>query len=268
MKNLTILTGQIALLLISTCGFAQVEPRAFYKKCLVSSITGGPSTAVFTTRSDDGQKVHRERVNGMIDPLIMEYGITDKVGVGFSLGGENYNLNAKDFYRAKLPDANEYMTASTKYFTLDYSYHPFVTKRIDVSLFGAAGYFKVQGTSYQFSEDYCAPPTELYSYKGHGAVIRAGVRSRIYFSKRFGFMAMAYGFNGMVKEKQKPNPVSDQVNNTGHYTSLLGGGFEFGLCFRIFKQKGVKQEAEKTKILQYKEEIDNDKNPVIRVVWE
>jgi hypothetical protein len=44
--------------------------------------------------------------------------------------------------------------------------------------------------------------------------------------------------------------VSDQVNNTGHYTSLLGGGLEFGLCFRIFKQKGVKQEAEKTKILQ------------------
>ena len=268
MKNLTILTGQIALLLITSCGFAQ-EPRAFYKGCLATSITGGPSTAIFSTRTNDGKKVHTERVNGVIDPLIMEYGITDKIGAGFSWGGENYNLNANKFYKADMPTGNEYMTASTKYFTLDGSYHPFVTKRIDVSLFGAAGYFKVEGTCYQFAESsYCSPPKELFNYTGKGAVVRAGLRSRVYFSKRFGIMAMAYGFNGMVKEKRKANSVSDEINNSGYFTSVLGGGLEFGLCFRIFKQKGVIQEAKKVKIRKEKVESDSDKVPLIRVIWD
>lgn len=267
MKNLTILKSQIALLLITSCGFAQ-EPRAFYKGCLATSITGGPSTAVFSTRSDDGKKIYTERVNGIIDPLIMEYGITDKIGAGFSWGGENYNLNANKFYNADLPQGNEYMATNTKYLTLDASYHPFVTKRIDVSLFGAMGYFKVQGASYQFTESYCEPPKELFSYTGRGAVIRTGVRSRIYFSKRFGIMAMAYGFNGIVKEKQKPNAISDQKNNSGYYTSVLGGGLEFGLCFRIFKQKGVKEESKKTRGRKEKEESDSDKVPLISVIWD
>lgn len=280
MKDLTKLTS-VALLLTTLGSYAQqaeVLPKAFYKKCLVTSITGGPSRALFTTYTNDGEKVHSDMANGQIDPLIMEYGLTNKLGIGFSRGGENYSIDPAKFYRADLPDYSSTMWTSTKYLTADLSYHPYITKRLDVSLFASTGIFKVTGDVYKLGE-WCDP---LYTYTGRGAIVRGGIRSRFYFTKRFGLMAMAYGFNGIVKAKYKPGSVSDQINNTGYYTNVAGGGLEFGLCFRIFKQKGVKEEtleekiARKEKARAEKEEKREeklekkgcDKTPLFRLVWD
>ncbi len=291
MKNLTILTSQIVLLLITSCGFAQEsntqlkDPRAFYKRCLVTSITGGPSTAVYTTWNKNGDMTHSDRIRGNIDPLIMEYGITDKIGVGFSRGGENYNINVNDFYKAGLPAENNIMWASTKYFTLDFSYHPFVTKRIDFSLFASTGFYRVEGSVYSnpvdnFGAVSCMPSKELFTYNGRGAVIRTGMRSRIYFTKRFGVMGMLYAFNGFAKEKPKSNPITDAQNNTGYSTMLTGLGGEFGICFRIFKQRGVKETERKTWREKWDERMSirsankemqeetSDKKPLFRLVWD
>lgn len=276
MKNLTKLTN-VALLLTSLSSYAQqaeVLPKAFYKKCLVTSITGGPSRALFTTYTNDGEKVHSDMANGQIDPLIMEYGLTDKIGIGFSRGGENYSIDADKFYRADLPEYSSTMWTSTKYLTADISYHPYCTKRLDVSLFGSTGIFKVTGDVYKMGE-WCDP---LYNYTGRGAIVRAGVRSRFYFTKRFGVMAMAYGFNGIVKAKHIAGSVSDQKNNSGYTTNVAGGGLEFGICFRIFKQKGVKEETLEEKLAR-KEEArakkeekremkESDKVPLFRFVWD
>lgn len=279
MKDLTKLTS-VALLLTALGSYAQqteVLPKAFYKKCLVTSITGGPSRALFTTYTNDGEKVHSDMASGEIDPLIMEYGLTDKIGVGFSRGGENYNIDANKFYNADLPDYSSIMWTSTKYLTADLSYHPFTTKRLDVSLFASTGIFKVTGDIYKLGGWDCTSDP-IYSYSGRGAVVRAGVRSRFYFTKRFGLMAMAYGFNGIVKAKYLPGSVSDQKNNSGYTTNVGGGGLEFGLCFRVFKQKGVKEETLEEKIArkekkreereERKQKQNSDKTPLFRLVWD
>src|SRR3954471_3779263 len=99
MKNFCI----YALLLTVFSGNAQdPAPRAFYKRCLVTSVTGGPSKVMFSTFDSDGNKVHSDIAIGRIDPIIMEYGITDKIGVGFSHGGENYNIDPNSFYHANV----------------------------------------------------------------------------------------------------------------------------------------------------------------------
>ncbi|MDZ4664203.1 MAG: hypothetical protein SGJ15_04945 [Bacteroidota bacterium] len=266
MKNISL----FALLFTVFLGSAQDQsPKAFYKGCLVTSITGGPSRALFTTYSNEGKKVHSDIAPGIIDPLIMEYGLTDKIGIGFSKGGENYNINANKFYNAGVAHGSEMMWTSTKYLTADISYHPYKTKRLDVSVFTSLGYFKVIGECYSNNEWTCNP-SNLFSYKGRGVVVRSGVRSRFYFTKRFGLMAMAYGSNGLVKAKIKPSSVSDQKNNSGYYTNVICGGLEFGLCFRIFKQKGVKEEHKLAKLIKHvkEEKEESDKVPLFRFVWD
>ncbi len=273
MKNLTKLSS-IALLLTALSSYAQkaeVLPKAFYKGCLVTSITGGPGKALFTTFNNNGDMVHSDMAVAQIDPLIMEYGLTDKIGIGLSRGGENYNIDANKFFNVGVAEGDQTMWTSTKYLTADLSYHPFTTKRIDVSLVASAGFFKVTGDCYKFSEWSCSSQP-LYSYRGKGAVARAGIRARYYFTKRFGLMALAYGFSGIAKAKYQPNAITDQKNNTGYYTSISGGGLEFGLCFRIFKQKGVKEESSiERKARRDKEKAEKeetDKVPLFRLVWD
>jgi hypothetical protein len=266
MENLTKITS-VALLLIALGSRAQQSelPKAFYKGCLVTSITGGPSRVLFTTFDNEGRKVNSDMSRGVIDPFIMEYGINDKLGVGFSRGGENYNINANKFYNADVSESDAMMMASTKYLTADLSYHLYSTKRFDVSLFGSLGYFKVLGDCYALSDTSCYT-TSVYKYEGKGAIIRGGVRSRYYFSKRFGVMAMLYSFTGFAKEKRKPSDPSDAVNTSGYSSLLTGGGLEFGICFRIFKQKGVIEETKQERRMRNMDA--SEKTPLIRVVWD
>ncbi len=260
---------------VGTTLCAQTQPLAFYKRCLVTSITGGPSSALYTTRTNDGRPSHSDRLTGSIDPIIMEYGITNRLGIGFSHGGETYYVNANDFYNANVQEGSEYMFSTTKYLTLDLSYHPFVTKRLDLALFTGIGYYNVSGSCYNnnFDDKWSMPA--LYNYNGRGAVARVGVRSRFYLTKRFGVMGLLYAFNGYAKEKQKPNTVSDAVNNSSYSTSLTGVGAELGICYRLFKQKGVVKETAKVKkaqrikkVRKEKEEQENDKAPLFRLVWD
>jgi hypothetical protein len=251
MKNLTITTS-VALLLTALGSYAQqpetVSPKAFYKGALVTSITGGPSHAIYTTFSSDHKVVNSDMAHGAIDPFIMEYGFTNKVGFGFSRGGERYSINANEYYNTNLPEGSDLMSVQTKYTTFDVSYHPFTTKCIDLSVFGGTGLFKVTGTAAQMwtmntssgsSNSSTSGFDQSFNYFGRGIITRVGVRTRIYFSQRFGFMAMVYGFNGIVKDRQAASTISDQKNGSGYATMLTGRGMEFGLCFRIFKQKGV-----------------------------
>jgi len=266
MKNHNKLSITLALLFTAGLGIAQ--PLAFYKGCLATSITRGPSKALYKTVSDNNKQTHQDVLRGKIDPLIMEYGITDKVGVGFSLGGENYDVNTNDFYGTKLPTDKNIMTASTRYVTADVSYHPLVTKKIDVSVFAALGYYRVSGSIYQY--DYCGyVGKNLFRYYGNGAVARTGVRTRIYLTKRMGLMAMVYAFNGIAKEKAKSAAISDGATPARYTTSLAGAGLEFGVCYRIFKQKGLKQEEPKIKKQKSEDSDDSEeKIPLVRLVWD
>ena len=273
MKKNRILTIGLALLLMVLGALAQA-PKAFYKYCVVTSITLGPGKAFYTTRSDDGKKVHSELLDASIDPLITEYGLTDKIGLGLSRGGENFNVDVNKFYKQNIPEDTygNMMWASTKYLTFDASYHYFTTKRLDLSFFCGLGYYKLSGTAGNTNPDmqYQDP---LFTYNAKGGVIRSGARVRWYFSKRFGFMSMIYGYKGLVKEPYKRSPISDAKGSGGFSTTLTGAGYEMGICFRIGKQKNVKAEApkapkEKKKRRERNDDENNDKVPLFSLVWD
>lgn len=259
----------ISLALLMVLGANAQGPKAFHKYCLVTSVTGGPSKALYTTRANDGALINSELLDGYIDPLITEYGLTDKIGLGMTRGGENFNVNVNKFYRQNiLEGTNEHiMAASTKYITFDVSYHYLTTKRLDLSVFGSAGYYKLSGNAYAkyiSGSDY---QQTLFSYNARGGVIRTGARARYYYSKRWGVMAMAYAYTGGVRERNKPSPISDGRSNGGISTTLTGGGFEIGICMRLGKQNNVIAEIPKKKQRCLRRTTrDEDAEPLITIL--
>jgi len=271
MRKQCILTIGLTLLLIVPGANAQ-ERKAFHKYCLVASITGGPSKALYTTRASNGEKINSAVLDGQIDPLITEFGITDRIGIGITRGGDNFNVDANKFYKQNLPeDAYDHMmSTSTHYLTLDASYHYFITKRLDLSVFGSIGYFNVSGSAGYGSTtmNYEEP---MFTYRANGGVIRSGARARWYFTKRFGVMSMLYAYKSYVREPNRPEPISDAKGSGGISTTLIGGGYEIGLCFRIGKQKDIQTEQSKNKRKCRKrniEENNDDKEPLITFVWD
>ena len=259
----------IALALLMVLGVNAQGPKAFHKYCVVTSLTGGPSRAIYTTRANDGKKIHSEVLDGNIDPIITEYGLTNKIGLGFTKGGENFSVNTNKFYKQNIPtEASEHMmSTTTKYFTFDVSYHFLTTKRLDLSVFGSAGYYKLSGTTYNTigGSDQMA---SLFSYNARGGVLRSGVRARWYYSKRWGVMAMLYGYKGYVKEPHRPNLISDARSNGGISTTLTGAGLEIGLCLRLGKQHNIQAEVPKGKKRCRKRDAEEDGNrePFISII--
>lgn len=267
-KNRILSISLVLILTLATT--AQEGPKSFHKYCLITSITAGPGKALYTTRDRNDKIINSEILDSNIDPLVMEFGLTDKIGIGFSRGGENFNVDANKFYKQNLNSDNygNMMWTSTKYLTLDAAYHFFTSKRLDLSFFTGIGYYKLSGNVYIPNAEtinYFAP---LYSYNASGGVIRSGTRARWYFSKRWGVMGMMFGYAGKVKEPYKKNSISDANGSGGISTTLIGIGHEVGICFRIGKQKYVKTEAtnEKKKLQKIKIEEDNDKEPLISII--
>ncbi len=260
------ITLVLTLTLVAT---AQEGPKAFHKYCVITSVTGGPSKVLYETKASDGTPIHSEVLDANIDPTITEYGLTDKIGLGITRGSDNLSVNTNKFYRQNISEElNEHMMAiSTKYYTFDVSYHYFTTKRFDFSVFGSAGYFKVMGATY--GQNYQLDcPQALYSYHGRGGVIRTGARARWYFSKRWGLMAMIYGYKGFIKEPNRPNPISDAKSSGSISTSLTGIGSEFGICLRLGRQKNIQTVVPKEKktCRRKNDDWDNDKEPLITII--
>ena len=73
----------VALLATGSIGQAQT---AFHRYALLVSVTGGPARAQYSTRDNSGSGISdlksRENIKGEADPLIVEFGITNKLGIG------------------------------------------------------------------------------------------------------------------------------------------------------------------------------------------
>jgi len=233
-----IVFGATLAALVMGCFIASAQ-LCFSRKNILVSITGGSGRAVYSTR--DGENlIHRDCIKGTIDPLIVEYGISDRFGIGFSSGGENYSLNANKFYGYGPDDINSELVSISKYFTLDLSYHLYVSKRCDVSVFSGAGKYRIQLSDYDaLSNGYSA-----FDYRASGAIIRTGIRARYYFWGRLGVMGMICGYSGVTTPK-KTNEVSDQPRSVSNYSTLLTGyGREIGLCLRLGKKKPIIKDEE------------------------
>jgi hypothetical protein len=233
-------TIALALLLTVPRVNAQEGPKAFHKYCVVASVTGGPSKVLYTTKDGNGKTINSEIVNGYIDPVITEYGLTNRIGLGFTAGGDNFRVDANKFYGQNIPESacENLMPVYTKYRTIDISYHYFTTKRLDLSVFGSAGTFKLSGMAYTTISEY-STEASVYNYNSRGGIVRTGARARWYYSKRWGAMAMLYGYKSYAKEPHKINFISDAKGTGGISTSLTGIGFEIGICVRFGKQSNA-----------------------------
>jgi hypothetical protein len=273
MRKFDILT--IGLVLLTVTSSISQERKAFHKYCLVASVTGGPSKALYTTKDLNGEKIHSAILDGRIDPLITEYGLTDKIGIGITRGGENFDVNANTFYGQNISEVNNghIMFVTTKYLTADASYHYYTTKRLDLSVFGSFGYYMISGNAGNINPLTKSYEGQQFSYDARGGIIRTGARARWYFSKRWGLMTMLYGFKGYAKEPFDQSQISDGNGKGGIITTLTGGGFETGICFRFGKQRNVNTETpeprkEKKKSRKIDPDDNNERTPLISVVWD
>ncbi len=212
--------------------------KAFQKGCLLVGISEGNTSSIITTRTMGGitngskseatgsqhpQLVKREFQEGVRDPLIIEYGISNRWGLGLTSGKDLFTIKPQDFYGFSTAN-NEPIQLATDEFTFDANYHIFVNKRLDLSIFNSIGGFSV---SFQGQDGDAAP----YKYKANGNMIRVGTKVRYYFFRHLGAFGMVSSYAGHAS----PKDVKDNTVATNYSTNVSGYAVEMGLCYRFFR---------------------------------
>ncbi|MES2679025.1 MAG: hypothetical protein V4635_04030 [Bacteroidota bacterium] len=239
----------VASVLFLTTAFLGRAQTAFHKYSLSVSLTGGSTRANYATKnnspSDLSAPINRENMDGIVDPLILEFGITDRIGVGFTAGADIYKIDAKKFYNYDAKYESGKLPTYAHYFTLDFNYHPYVTRKLDLSYSLGIGTLKVN--VFDCPEDEAATQDaastedntaeknddgvqQYNQYIARGPMLRAGVKLRYYFWRRLGIMGMVTGFSGKANSLNR----SDSNFGKGYATRINGVATELGICFRFF----------------------------------
>ena len=203
---------------------------ADYKTIGTYNSLPSPSTGSYRTMQGNGESkptpvLHHAGCDGTRDPFIIEYGITNRIGIGFTMGNDIFNLNPSEFYG--FDNVNHQVKAKTSELTFDSNYHFFVNKRLDMSVCGSFGMFGVGfNGNYNNSND-----SPKYNYSSSGKLVRGGVRVHYYFAKRLGAFGMVSTFAGS-SSPGKDATTNTVANNTT--TKIKGQAIEAGLCFRLF----------------------------------
>jgi hypothetical protein len=225
------------------CGSSVKAQKAFQKGSLMVSISegsifakyktdysGASSNTTGTYKSngviDDSQKPasHGECTPGTRDPLILEYGVSNKISLGVTSGADIFMIDPSKFYGFKLTDGNK-VKVTTGELTFDGSYHFLVNKRLDMSAFAGLGGFNVSYKGKDVSD------SQPYSYNAHGSMARAGVRVRYYFFHKFGVFGQISSYSG----KCTPRDVKGKKLDSGYTTKISGSAIEAGLCYRFIR---------------------------------
>lgn len=196
--------------------------QAFRKGSLLLSVSEGNTWGNFSTSDvahPDGIHANPVHLHGCRDPFIVEYGLSNRWGIGFTMGNDIFKFNPTSLYHT---DAAGVMAkASTTEFTFDCSYHFFIRKRLDFSAFGAMG-----PSSVLVNSGTCDATSQ---YKASGFLIRTGIRARYYFLKRFGVFAMVSAYASGFS----PQGVKGSTFGASYNTGISGIANEFGFCCRL-----------------------------------
>lgn len=221
---------KIDILLIILClGSTQLTAQSFRKGSMLLSITEGTTRASYrTTESGFGLCVRSRDskiIDGVRDPFSFEYGITNKWGLGLSVGNDIFWVD-NSMYMGKTYEMQPKIYSTTSEFTFDLHYHLMSTNRTDFSLYGSLGAFGVN-----FKEKYKElDKTYDLEYKASGQIIRVGGKLRYYFWKRLGAMVMYSAYRGSANNyKKNPEPIT----YPSYKTTILGTALEFGMCYRL-----------------------------------
>ncbi len=216
-----ILSMFFAICMSSSSVMAQA--KAFHKGALVLSLSGGSTTADYSTGTGGLNPTVRfnEELDGVRDPFIIEYGLTRRWGIGFSSGNDLFTVNAMDYYGFK-PSKGQTVDIKTTEFTFDLNYHLYSGRRTDWSVYGSVGAFGVNFKS-DFGEN-------KIDYAAKGGIVRMGTKINYYFWKRLGALVMVSTYAG----EASPGKGSKLIEGQNYSTRIVGTATEFGLCFRFF----------------------------------
>lgn len=200
------------------------DAQCYRKGSLLISLSEGSTFANYSTSDVSGNKPVLKSsafMCGDRDPLILEYALTSRLGLGLSAGTDIYSVNASQFYDNAA--AGNTMKCFANELTFDVNYHVFVNKRLDLSVFLSSGLFTV---NYRKQESDVSQ-----QYDASGNILRFGTKARYYFWKRLGAFGMISSYAGTASPKHmKTNTVGQD-----YATSVNGMAIEAGLCFRILK---------------------------------
>ena len=200
-----------------------VKPRrAFDKGSLLISISEGSTTARYSTTYTGETNLPTTRfsneMDGIRDPLFIEFGLSRRWGIGLSSGADIFHVNTKNYYNMNSTPGSE-SKVTTSEFTFDVNYHIYTSAKKDLSVYGSVGAF---GLSFNGMDG-----DQKVNYEAKGGIMRFGLKYRYYFFKRLGALVMVSAYSADAA------PVKEKTSSP-YSTSLNGEAFEFGLCFRIF----------------------------------
>lgn len=205
------------LALLGMSASAQV---AFRRGSLMVSLSEGSTISNYSTRNINTGERHSICTPGDRDPIIIEYGISNRWGLGISSGNDVYKIKPGAYgFRT----SGDVVTSKTSEFTFDGTYHVFVNKRLDLSVYGSIGFFSVNVKG--------KDGDNAYNYTSNGNIFRVGTRARYYFWKRLG----ATGMISSYAANSTPKDVRGNTVGNSYSTSMNGFTIEMGLCYRILR---------------------------------
>ncbi len=221
MKNIfTRSLSLLSVLFITNFSYAQ----AFRKGSLIISLSEGHTLANYQTNDVSSGKeklVANDVIIGVRDPLIIEYGVSNRWSIGLSSGNDIFSINPSKFYGFNT--SNNKVKVSTSEFSFECSYHVLVNKKLDLSVFASTGLFSI--TMKGNDNDL------FYNHTSNGTIVRYGTRAHYYFFKRLGAVGMISNYLANSSTKD----VKDNNIAQNYSTSINGIAIEAGLCFRLLR---------------------------------
>lgn len=218
---------------------AQSKSKATFRKGTLSiGLTEGATFSKYTTTrnnsavigpaTNDGGHVAGTadvigdgNVNGDRDPICIEYGLSDKIGISLSMGGDVLHVNTDKYYSLSLPGKTDAITSET---TIDINYHFYSRHKVDLACYLSMGLATVT-----LSDD---NGDANGSYSAHGSIARLGTRARYYFGRHIGVMGMVSTFFTSTKAGEGKDGAAA---GSGIDTRIKGWTIEVGPCVRLLK---------------------------------
>lgn len=198
--------------------------KAFKKNSLIVSVSEGSTWANYHTKNISSEYPQEENhicIEGIRDPLIIEYGLSDRWSIGLTSGADIFNVNSRKFYGFN--SSEDKLKVTTSELTFDIGYHVYTNKRLDLSVSYSAGFF---------SSNFKVNTNDLnLNYTANGTIVRFGTRARYYFYKRLG----AFGMMSTYFANSSSKDVKETTVAKNYNTNINGFAIEAGLCFKIIK---------------------------------
>ena len=140
-KNCFISASIVTLILLIS--FKNTNAQCYRKGSLLISITEGSTFANYKTTDISESKpklMHESFMMGDRDPLVLEYAVSNRWGIGLSSGADIFKVNSNSFYGFSSGD--QPLKITTSEFTFDVNYHFFVNTKLDLSMFSSVVYFQ------------------------------------------------------------------------------------------------------------------------------